>query len=174
MFLDALTEASLAIQVHASTALAAFVLGALILFRRKGTPQHRLLGRVWVGLMLVAATSAIFINEIQLVGPFSPIHIFVVITYAGLTEAIWHIRKGNVARHRAAMQGLYFGALIVAGSFTFLPGRRMNQLLFGPEGSLPGAIVILTIGLGLTAILWWRLTPRRKRPGQTPSQAATR
>jgi len=159
MSLDPLLSAPLAIQLHATTALAAVVLGAVILFRRKGTVLHRWLGRVWALLMLVTATSALFINEIRLVGPFSPIHLFSLLTYAGLALGIWHIRRGNVAAHRLAMQSLYFAALGLAGAFTLLPGRRMNQLLFGPDaGWLPSLIAI-----GLVLVALWSVS-RRLRP----------
>ena len=95
MSLDPILSAPIAIQIHAVSATAAMLLGAVILFRRKGTPVHKLLGRVWVGLMLIVATSAIFINEIRLIGPFSPIHLFSVLTYTGIAQGIWHIRRGN-------------------------------------------------------------------------------
>ena len=88
MSLTPLFDAPVAVQVHAAAALAALLLGALVLFRRKGTPLHRAMGRVWVVLMLVAATSSLFINEIRLIGPFSPIHIFSVITFVGLAQGL--------------------------------------------------------------------------------------
>ena len=84
MSLSPLLSAPPAIQIHAFAAMAAFLIGAFVLWRRKGTALHRALGRIWVGLMLVVATSALFINEIRLIGPFSPIHIFVLVTYLGL------------------------------------------------------------------------------------------
>src|SRR5688500_15023777 len=109
MSLDPILSAPLAIQIHAFAAAAAMLLGAIVLFRRKGTPVHKLMGRVWVGLMLIVATSAIFINEIRLVGPFSPIHLFVVLTYYGVWEGIREIRRGNVEAHQAAMKSVYLG-----------------------------------------------------------------
>ncbi len=166
MSLTPLLEAPFAVQIHAFTAIAALLLGALVLFRRKGTPLHKLMGRVWVALMLVVATSSLFINEIRLIGPFSPIHIFAIMTYVGVTQGIWHIRHGDVARHRADMQGLYFGALILAGAFTFLPGRRMHQVLFGPDAGWTPSLIVIGVALTATAIIWMRLQPR-KRPART-------
>jgi uncharacterized membrane protein len=161
MSLTPLLEASLAIQVHALAAIAALLLGASILFRRKGTPAHRLLGRVWAGLMLVVATSAIFINEIRLLGPFSPIHIFVMMTYAGLFQGVREIRRGDVQAHRATMQSLYFGALVLAGAFTFLPGRRMHAVLFGADAGWSPSLVVIGLALAASGWSWWRLRPRR-------------
>ena len=53
MSLTPLLVAPLAIQIHATAAIAAMLLGALVLFRRKGTPLHKAMGRLFVLLMLV-------------------------------------------------------------------------------------------------------------------------
>jgi uncharacterized membrane protein len=162
MSLDPILSAPIAIQIHAFAATAAMLLGAVILFRRKGTPLHKLMGRVWVGLMLVVATSAIFINEIRLVGPFSPIHIFVVMTYYGIWEGIREIRRGNVQAHQASMKSLYLGALLLTGAFTLLPGRRMHAVLFGAESGWVPSMIAIPLALALTVYLWLRLMPKRR------------
>jgi uncharacterized membrane protein len=162
MSLDPILAAPLAIQIHAFTATAAMLLGALVLFRRKGTPLHKLMGRIWVGLMLIVATSAIFINEIRLIGPFSPIHIFVVMTYYGIWEGIREIRRGNVQAHQASMKSLYLGALLLTGAFTLLPGRRMHAVLFGADSGWIPSMIAIPLALALTAYLWVRLMPRRR------------
>jgi uncharacterized membrane protein len=164
MSLEPLLLAPVQIQIHAVTASAAMLLGALVLFRRKGTPVHKLMGRIWVGLMLVTATSAIFINEIRMIGPFSPIHIFVVMVYVGVYQAVRDIRRGNVRAHQAGMKSLYFGALVLTGAFTLLPGRRMHDVLFGVESGWWPVAIVLPIALGSTAYVYWRLMrpPRRR------------
>lgn len=163
MSLAPLLAAPIAIQIHAFGATAAMLLGAFILLRPKGTPLHKAMGRVWVGLMLVVATSALFINEIRLVGPFSPIHIFVVMTYYGIYEGIREIRRGNVLAHQAAMKSLYLGALLLTGAFTLLPGRRMHAVLFGADAGWVPSLIAITLALGVTAFLWLRLMPKRRR-----------
>jgi uncharacterized membrane protein len=167
MSISPLLSASLAIQIHTLSAIAAAVLGAIVLFRRKGTPTHRLMGRIWCGLMLVTATSAIFIHETRLIGPFSPIHLFVIVTYVGLWEGLRQIRRGNVAAHQAAMKTLYVGALMLAGAFTLLPGRRINEALFGPEAGWAPALLAIAAVLVAAGLLWWRwrlfLPPRTRR-----------
>ncbi len=162
MSLEPILAAPLAIQIHATCAVLAMLLGAMVLARRKGTPMHKLTGRLYVALMLVVATSALFINEIRLVGPFSPIHIFVLVVYVSVTMAIWNIRRGNVAAHRAWMVSMYFGALFLTGAFTLLPGRRMHDVLFGAgSGWLPAAIAI-PLALVAGFMLWRRLMPPRR------------
>lgn len=163
MSLDPILSAPIAIQIHAFSATAAMLLGAVVLFRRKGTPLHKLMGRVWGGLMLIVATSALFINEIRLIGPFSPIHLFVVMTYCGLYEGIREIRRGNVLAHQASMKSLYLGALLLTGAFTLLPGRRMHAVLFGAEAGWVPSLVAIALALALTAFLWIKLMPKRRR-----------
>lgn len=152
-----LLAAPFAIQVHAVSALAAMGLGAVVLFRRKGTRAHRLMGRIWVVLMLIVATSSIFINEIRMIGPFSPIHIFTILTYAMLAQAIVAIRRGNVAMHRATMQSLYFLALLITGAFTLLPGRRMHDVLFGTESGWTPSIIAISLALAISVTIYVRL-----------------
>jgi uncharacterized membrane protein len=160
MSLTPLLEAPIQVQIHAAAAFAAVLLGALILFRKKGTPLHKAMGRVWAVLMLIAATSSIFINEIRLIGPFSPIHLFTIITYLGLANGIVAIRRGDVRTHRASMQSLYFLALLLAGAFTLLPGRRIHDVIFGAaSGWVPS---LIAIGLVLTATLALYIRLRRR------------
>lgn len=124
------------IAVHASAALAAVVTGPIALWARKGAAQrpklHRAFGYAWVTLMLVAATSAIFISGDKLphIAGFGPIHLLIPVTYGMLYLAFRHLARGNIAGHRKAMQRLYFGGCIVAGGFTLLPNRYLGQLLW--------------------------------------------
>lgn len=162
MSLDPLLAAPLQIQIHATAALAAMLLGGIVLVLRKGTPLHKALGRTYAALMFAVATSALFINEIKLIGPFSPIHLFVVLTYVALAMAIWHIRHGRVEQHRAWMISLYFGALILTGAFTLLPGRRMHDVLFGAASGWTPALIAIPLALIVSFILWRRLMPKRE------------
>lgn len=163
MTLTPLLDADFAIQIHAASAILATILGALILWRRKGTVLHKALGRVWIALMLITATSGLFINEIRLIGPFSPIHLFSLFTYftvyVGL-KAI--IVDRDVARHRAELQGLYVGALILAGAFTFLPGRRMHAVLFGSDAGWTESLMVIVPALVVAGVAWLRM--RRQVP----------
>ena len=131
MTLQPILDASFAVQLHVAAATAAFVLGAAILFRRKGDRRHRLAGRVWVALMLVTAISTAWIHEIRLWGMWSPIHLVSIGTVVALGLAVWHARAGRVRRHRLTMQATFAGALIVAGLLSFLPGRIMHAVAFG-------------------------------------------
>jgi uncharacterized membrane protein len=138
MSLDPILTAPLAIQLHFATVVPAFALGTwLLFFSRKGTDRHRLIGKVYLGLMAATALAALFIRSFSgwsvQVGPLrlGLLHLFVPLTAHGVYGALATIRAGNVAGHRAAMRGLYFGGLIIAGLLAFAPGRVMHRMFFG-------------------------------------------
>ena len=130
MQLDYFTQSSLAVQIHIVVALLALVLGTAMMVRRKGTRSHRLIGKAFLALMLVVATTALFIRHIN-DGSFSWIHIFVPVTFFAAWEAVHYVRKGNIRGHKRAVTGLYFGALLIPGALSVLPGRTMWMILFG-------------------------------------------
>lgn len=132
MTLAPLLAASPAIQLHAFAAMAAFGLGVIQLAAPKGTLPHRTIGWIWVALMTVVGVSAFFIHELRLWGPWSPIHLLAIFTLIMLPVAVWRARRHAVRQHRNAMLGLFFGALVIAGLFTLLPGRIMHEVVFGP------------------------------------------
>jgi uncharacterized membrane protein len=131
MSLEPLITAPLPTQLHAYAALAALVLGAVQLWRPKGGAGHRITGYVWAALMLLIAVSGLFIHEIRLFGPFSPIHILSLVILVMVPLAVLRARRGDIAWHRRAMLSIYWIALIFTGIFTLLPGRIMGQAFFG-------------------------------------------
>jgi uncharacterized membrane protein len=132
MNLAPLLNAAPVIQIHAFAAMAAFALGVVQLAAPKGTMPHRTIGWIWVVLLTVIAVSSFWIHEIRLIGPFSPIHLLSIFTLVMLPLAVLHARRHRVDRHRRAMIGIFLGALLVAGAFTFVPGRIMHAVAFGP------------------------------------------
>ena len=131
MNLRLIAEAPFAIQFHLATVIPAFLLGTwLLFFSRKGAPVHRKIGFVYLTLMTVTAIATMFIQAIR-PGHWSLIHLFVLLTFWSVFMAIYRISKGDVEGHKKAMIGLYFGGLIIAGGFTFFPGRLMYRIFFG-------------------------------------------
>lgn len=116
-------DLSLAVVIHLATVVPAVPLGGYVLFRRKGDTLHRILGRIWVMLMLVTAISSFWLS-------LSFIHIFSVLVLVSIPLSLWRISKGDIVGHRRAMEGTYIG-LVVAGAFAFIPGRFLGTLLFG-------------------------------------------
>ena len=127
-----LDAAAPAVPLHAFAAMAAFVLGIVQLVAPKGTLPHRALGWVWVALMLVVALSSFWIHRIRLVGPWSPIHLLSIFALVMLALGVTAARTHNVRRHKITMVSIFFGALVIAGLFTFMPGRIMHAVVLGP------------------------------------------
>lgn len=131
MNLIPLLHAPLAIQIHAFAAMAAFIIGLAQFALPKGTPLHKQIGWLWVGLMVFVAASSFFIHQIRMLGPWSPLHLLSLYTLGSLAYAIYAIRHGNTRGHKIAMISVFFFGLIVAGGFTFLPGRLMHAVVLG-------------------------------------------
>jgi len=125
-----LLAASPVIKVHLGAAVLAFFLGVVMLASRKGATFHRRAGWLWAGLITLVAGSSLFITTIT-PGRWSYIHILTGLTLVMLPMALIAARRHNVKAHRKHMLGLFFGGMIIAGAFTFVPGRLMWQVFFG-------------------------------------------
>lgn len=129
-----------AIAIHLAAALAATALGPVALWARKGATQrprlHRAAGYAWVTLMVATAVSALFITGGG--GPrwggFGVIHLLIPVTLGMLVVSFIYLARRNVAGHRKTMQGIYFGACVVAGAFTLLPGRLLGRWVWSALG----------------------------------------
>lgn len=133
MTLQPLLDAPLAIQLHVATVVPAFFIGTWLIFlSRKGAPRHRALGKLYLALMVLTAIAAFFIHA--QVGPtfygFGFIHLVIPLVVSGTYNALQGVWTHNIPRHRRAMLTMYVGALLIAGAFTFMPGRIMYRMLF--------------------------------------------
>jgi uncharacterized membrane protein len=115
---------------HTLAALGAVFVGGLMLAMKKGTPLHRLLGRTWMGLMLVAVLVSF---GIKTHGNYSWIHLLSAWFLVVIAMALLSIYRGNVIAHRTWVIGGYIG-LVVAGIFTLLPHRRLGYLVWNSIG----------------------------------------
>ena len=125
------------IYAHATLALLAVPLGLYILPTKKGTKQHRILGRIWVTFLIIVSLTAIFIQTIN-PGQYSWIHLLIPFTLVSLIYSIWNIKKYKKTKierykysHMYSMIGVYVGALLIAGAVTLMPGRFFHHILFG-------------------------------------------
>lgn len=120
--------------IHLATVLPCFLIGTILLLIKKGTKIHIYSGRVYMILMLITATVTLFMPA--QVGPrfldhFGLLHSFSLLTIYSVPTAYLAIKAGNVKVHKRKMILLYFGAIILAGGFTFYPGRYLYTLFFG-------------------------------------------
>ena len=159
MNLQPLLDAPLAVQIHVAAVLPAAVLGAYILVNRKGTPAHRLLGKIWMVLMVITSLSSFFIHEIDLFHGFSPIHLLSISVLVGAWRAVTAARAKNIRAHKAAVIGMYFGGIVIAGLFTLIPGRIMNAVVF--SGGPSWILIVTLLGIAGTLCLQRRLATRQ-------------
>lgn len=131
MSLAPLLNASLPIQLHAFAAMGAFALGLVQFAAPKGTLPHRTVGFIWLGLMLTVAISSFWIHEIRLLGPWSPIHLLSIWVLLMVPLSVYYARKHKVRGHAKTVIGMFLGGLVIAGLFTFMPGRIMHAVAFG-------------------------------------------
>jgi len=114
------------ILIHLATAVASVVVGGAMFLMKKGTPQHRLSGRVWVVLMAVTALVSF---AIQTRGHFTWIHLLSLTVLVMLVRAIWAVRNRNIRLHQRLVIGTYSG-LVIAGMFALAPWRRLGYLVW--------------------------------------------
>src|ERR1700712_296016 len=103
MSLAPLLDAAPAIPLHAFAAMAAFALGIVQFAAPKGTLPHRTLGWIWVALMAIVAASSLWIHQIRLLGPWSPIHLLSIMVRVLLPVGVFYARRHNVRGHRRTM-----------------------------------------------------------------------
>ncbi|AOW19982.1 DUF2306 domain-containing protein [Urechidicola croceus] len=120
--------------VHLWTVVPCFIIGTILLLIKKGTPIHKSFGRIYMILMLFTSIVTLFMPaEVgpRMLNHFGYIHSFSFLTLYTVPTAYIAIKKGNVKAHKRKMIILYFGALIIAGGFTFFPGRYLYNVFFG-------------------------------------------
>ncbi len=161
MTFEPLLHAPIPIQIHVAAVIPAAVLGACLLVNPKGTPRHRLLGKVWLVLMAITALSSFFIHQIKMFYGFSPIHLLSIFVLSGCWGAVANARRHNIEAHKRIVRSLYFGGIVGAGVFTFLPGRIMNEVAFDGDEIAP-----LLVAAGIAIALLWPMSKkiwRRRR-----------
>jgi uncharacterized membrane protein len=128
--LDLLAAASPAIRLHLAAAVLALLVGCVLLIRRKGTAWHKFLGWGWVLAMGIVAGSSLFIQVLR-PGQWSLLHLLSGWVLLALPFAVIAVRRGNVGAHRRTMTGIFIGGLLIAGLFTFAPGRLLFRVFLG-------------------------------------------
>jgi uncharacterized membrane protein len=119
--------------LHLATIVPAFLLGTFLLLRRKGTPTHKLLGRVYLLLMIATGLTTLFMPAQvgpRFLGHFGFIHLFSLLALYSAPSAYLAARRGDIKSHRGSMIGLYVGGILIAGAFAFSPGRVLHDWLF--------------------------------------------
>lgn len=120
--------------IHLSTIIPCVFIGTAMVLLEKGTLLHKRAGRIYMVLMLFTATITLFMPAkvgATFLGHFGWIHLLSVLALWTVPSAYLSIKRGNVESHKRKMLALYFGAILVAGGFTLMPGRYLHGVFFG-------------------------------------------
>ncbi|HAY06976.1 MAG TPA: hypothetical protein DCY26_10020 [Hyphomonas sp.] len=129
MDLSPLLRIPAVLQAHIAGAVLSFVIGTVLLLGVKGRTFHRVLGYTWIAAMTVTAISSFWLTGIN-GNSYSFIHLLSGWTVIVLPMGLAAARRHNIALHRKEMTGIFMGGMLVAGLFSFLPGRLMWHLFF--------------------------------------------
>ena len=130
-----LTFASPVVIIHLILALAAFVVGGIQLAIKKGSRTHKTLGYVWVVAVVAICLTSFGIKDVMpngVFGGYSPIHLLSLFILFQVFRGIYFARNNNIKMHRRCMLVTYIGGLVIAGAFTFVPGRLLFNMFVAP------------------------------------------
>lgn len=126
--------------VHLLTALAAMLFGAAVMISRKGTRNHRWMGRGYLAMMLGLNVTALL--NYELYGRFGPFHWMVLASLATVIAGYaptWHKGPGWIYRHAYFMAWSYIGLMAAAVAEV---ASRVPGWSFGPSVVISSVIVI--------------------------------
>jgi len=116
------------VQLHVAAAFSALVIGTALLLGVKGRTFHKAAGWTWVICMMTVAIGSFWIRT---TGHLSFIHLLSGGVAITVPLAVVAAKRGNLRSHRAGMTRNFLGGLIIAGAFTFVPGRLMWMIFLG-------------------------------------------
>lgn len=120
--------------LHLFTILPCVPLGFyLMLFSSKGGQIHKILGKVYMGLIFFSAFVSLFLEAKvghQFLNHFGWIHLLSVLTLWTVPYSFYSVKKGTISAHKRSMFFLYWTGLLIAGVFTLVPGRYLHEVLF--------------------------------------------
>lgn len=132
------------IATHAFAALTSLLLGGWQLFiSPKGTRLHRIVGRVWVVLMLFVSISSFWITELR-PGRLSLLHILSVVTITTVSLGVIQARRGRLRSHVGNMRGSWIGLCFAFVFAVAVPIRHIPQFVVTqPAQALLAALVVV-------------------------------
>jgi len=85
--------------------------------------------------MVVICVTSFSIKEVMptgMFGGYSPIHLLSIFVLVQLARGISFAKIKNIKRHRQCMLYTYIDGLVIAGIFTFMPGRLLFKVVVEP------------------------------------------
>ena len=103
---------------------------------RKGSPPHRLLGRVFLALMVFMALDSLLIHVAAphaLLG-LSVLHLYVPLILVLAAMAYYGAATHRRRLHKFAVIALYFGSLLFTGFVQVFAAQGITHQIFFPKG----------------------------------------
>lgn len=118
---------------HLFLLLISFLIATYIMLTKKNTKQHKVLGALYMGLMLIAVIISFFISAT--IGPtlfnhFGVLHILSLFMLYIIPSAYIAAKNGNIKKHRNIMIGLYVGTIVIAIVFSLTPTILLHEWIF--------------------------------------------
>jgi uncharacterized membrane protein len=157
--------------MHFASAIAALVLGAMVLGASKGTVFHRTIGAGFVAAMVILNVSSLAIY--RLTGHFEPFHGLALLSLATLARGIvpaLRRRPGWLMAHYWNMAWSYVALLAAASSEIVVRLPRAGT--FTSPWHVVGvgmAIAVLFVGLGVVVLPRLRRTAMARVAEQSPA-----
>jgi uncharacterized membrane protein len=122
------------IHYHLFLLLISFLIATYIMLTKKNTKQHKVLGAIYMGLMLIAVIISLFISAT--IGPtlfnhFGVLHILSLFMLYIIPSAYIAAKNGNIKKHRNIMISLYVGTIVIAIVFSLTPTILLHEWIFG-------------------------------------------
>ena len=142
--------------MHMVAALAAILLGLVVILVPKGRAAHRLWGLAYAFSMLVTCATALLLYGMT--GHFGLFHAFAVLCLVyvvmGVVQAV--LRRGAwLRRHLTWMGWSYLGLLAAAATEASIRLPMFQHLTNGETFLLGGAISVVTVVIGWLMMLRW-------------------
>ncbi len=154
---------------HVVAAFTSVLLGGLQVWRTpKGDSRHRVLGRVWVAVILWTAITSFWVRHIN-DGAFSWLHVLSVVTLVTVSLGVLNARLGRIPAHRGNMVGSWLGAVGAMVAAVAVPDRMIpTYAVAQPAGAVWFALSValatsaLVVAGGRLAALVDRRNPQRR------------
>ena len=143
---------------HIAAAMAALVLGALVIGAPKGTPFHRMIGAGYVAAMLIVNLSALAIY--RLTGHIEAFHALALLNLALLARGVAAAlirRPGWLSVHYYFMAWSYVGLLAATGAEIVIRLGASFGLIAGPWQVIASGVAIAALATAVGFVLVPRL-----------------
>jgi uncharacterized membrane protein len=160
---------------HFAAAVAALVLGAMVLAAPKGTAFHRTIGAGYVVAMVILGVSALAIY--RLTGRFQPFHALALLSLATIARGMVPVlrrRPGWLMAHYWNMAWSYVAPLAAACSEIVVRVLLRAGIFANPWHVIGGgiAIALLAVGLGMVVLPRLQRTAMAHMGTQSPAWRA--